>query len=99
MPLKSLSSIALILTLMMCMRGEVSCNETHRTSPVIDINLQYQANNDPTNSSYGCPTLLAKMTADASIQSFISLSRTKHSFSNIMICTDKSCLHTPYVSK
>jgi hypothetical protein len=84
MPLKSFTSVVLILTLMMCMSGEVSCNETHRSGPVIDINLQYQANNDLSNSfNGGCSTLVAKMTTDGPIQTFMSLSRAKHSFINI----------------
>ena len=99
MPLKSLTSVVLILTLMMCMSGEVSCNETHRTGPVININLQYQASNDLSNSYNGCSTLVAKMTTEETIQTFLSLSRTKHAFNNFSICIDNSCLNMADVNR
>ena len=64
MPRKSLSTLVLIMTLMMCMHGEVSCIDTHRPGSIIDINLQYQPNFDLLETSDGCPTVVAKITID-----------------------------------
>ena len=73
----------------MCMLGEVSCINTHRPGSIIDINLKYQPNNDLFDTSDGCPTVVAKITIDDSIQTFISLSRTNPIFSNGFLCIDK----------
>ena len=42
--------------------------------------------------------MLAKVTTDESIQTFLSLSRTKKTFNNILICIDKTCLNTTSAS-
>jgi hypothetical protein len=94
---KSLSTLVFIMTLMF-MPGEVSCIDTHRPGSIIDIKLEYQPNNDLLDTSDGCPTVVAKISIDDSIQTFVSLSRTKPIFSNVLLCIDKSCLNTTYVS-
>ena len=89
MPRNSLFTLVLIMIMMMCLPGEVLCNETHKSGSIIDINLQHQHNNDLLDTSYGCPTVVAKITIDESIQTFVSLSRTKAIFRNVMLCIDK----------
>ena len=99
-PRNSLSTLVIMMMMMMMMflSGGVLCNETLRPGSIININLQHQPNNDLLDTSYGCPTVVAKITIDESIQTFVSFSRNNAIFRNFLLCIDKSCLDTTNAS-